>query len=125
LTEAGIGQSTVVGIGGGPIWGMTQKDIIELFQDDPETDSIVLLGEIGGSMEEEAAEFIAAFVKKPVIGIVVGRYAPEGKSLGHAGAIIEGSKGTAKTKIEALSRAGVFVANTPSELAGVIKQRRL
>lgn len=124
LTEAGIGQSTVVGIGGGPIWGLTQQEIIGLFQEDQETDIIVLLGEIGGSMEEEAAEFIATNVTKPVVGLIVGRAAPEGKSLGHAGAIIEGSKGTAKAKIEALSIAGVHIAKTLQEMVQIIKGLR-
>ena len=101
LTEAGIGQSTVLAIGGGPIWGLTQKEVVELFEHDPETDIIVLVGEIGGTMEEEAAEFIAEQVTKPVVAMIVGRAAPKGKSLGHAGAIIEGNRGTAQAKIEA------------------------
>lgn len=124
LTEAGIGQSTVVGIGGGPIWGLTQKDIIELYQEDEETDIIVLLGEIGGNMEIEAAEYIEDNVNKPVISMIVGRAAPAGKSLGHAGAIIEGSKGTVQSKIEALSKAGVHTAKTPKEIVQIIKQIR-
>lgn len=124
LTEAGIGQSAVLAISGGPIWGMTQKDIIELFNEDEETEIIVLLGEIGGSMEEEAAEFIAAHVKKPVVSMIVGRAAPEGKSLGHAGAIIQGSKGTAKSKINALSQAGVKIAKSPQEIVQIVKNIR-
>lgn len=124
LTEAGLGQSTVVAIGGGPVWGMTQKDVVRLFQEDPETDLIVLLGEIGGSMEEEAAEFIAQNVTKPVVALIVGRAAPTGKSLGHAGAIIEGSRGTADTKIAALTRAGARVARTPQELVAIIRDLR-
>lgn len=124
LTEAGIGQSTVVAISGGPIWGLTQKDIIELFQQDEETDIIVLLGEIGGSMEEEAAEFIADHVDKPVVSMIVGRAAPAGKSLGHAGAIIQGSKGTARSKIEMLSRAGAQIARTPQEIVKLIREIR-
>ena len=124
LTENGIGQSTVIAISGGPIWGLTQTDAIELFQQDEETDIIVLLGEIGGSMEEEAAEFIAAHVNKPVISMIVGRAAPEGKSLGHAGAIIQGSKGTAKSKIETLLAAGVHIAKNPEEIVELIKKIR-
>lgn len=124
LTEAVIGQSTVVALGGGPIWGLTQRDIIALYQEDDETDIIVLLGEIGGSSEEEAAEFIASHVTKPVVSMIVGRAAPEGKSLGHAGAIIEGSKGTAKSKNEALAKAGVHTARTPQEIVEIIKRIR-
>ncbi len=124
LSEAGIGQSTVLAIGGGPVWGFTQRDAVELFQQDDETDVIVLLGEIGGSMEEEAADFISKHVTKPVVSLIVGRAAPAGKSLGHAGAIIEGSRGTAASKIEALERAGVRTAKTPQELAKLIKQVR-
>lgn len=124
LTEAGIGQSTVLAIGGGPVWGMTQRDAVEMFQDDPETDVIVVLGEIGGSMEEEAALLIAERVTKPVVSLIVGRAAPEGRSLGHAGAIIEGSRGTAQSKIEALSRAGARIARTPQEMVQLITEIR-
>ncbi len=124
LSEAGIGQSTVLAIGGGPVWGFTQRDAVELFQQDDETDVIVLLGEIGGSMEEEAADFISKHVTKPVVSLIVGRAAPAGKSLGHAGAIIEGSRGTAASKIEALEHAGVRTAKTPQELVELIKQVR-
>lgn len=124
LTEAGIGQSTVAAIGGGPVWGLTQRDIVELYMQDPETDTIVLLGEIGGSMEEEAAEYIRQHGTKPVISLIVGRAAPEGKSLGHAGAIIEGSKGTAASKIEALSAAGVHTARTPQQMVQIIRNLR-
>lgn len=124
LSEEGIGQSTIVALGGGPIWGLTQKDIIAMYQEDDETDIIVLLGEIGGSSEEEAAEFIASYVTKPVISMIVGRAAPEGKSLGHAGAIIEGSKGTAESKNRALAEAGVRTARTPQQIAQIIRQIR-
>jgi len=110
MTENGIGQSTVVAIGGGPFWGLTQLDIIKLFQEDDETKIIVLLGEIGGTMEEETAKFIKKEVDKPVISLIVGSSAPKGKSLGHAGAIIEGDLGTAKSKINALREAGVYIA---------------
>lgn len=124
LTEAGLGQSTVVAIGGGPIWGLTQREALALFQEDEETDIIVLLGEIGGSMEEEAAAFIARRVTKPVVAMIVGRAAPPGRSLGHAGAIIEGSRGTAQAKIEALSQAGAHIARTPQEIVRVINKLR-
>jgi succinyl-CoA synthetase alpha subunit len=124
LTEAGIGQSTVVGIGGGPIWGLSQTEILGLFQEDPQTELIVLVGEIGGTMEQEAAAYIADNVEKPVVSIIVGRAAPRGKSLGHAGAIIEGAQGTADAKIEALTAAGVHMARTPHEIVDLIKQLR-
>lgn len=122
LTDAGIGQSTVVALGGGPIWGMNQRDAVELFNDDPETEIIVLLGEIGGSTEIVAAEYIAKAVKKPVVSLIVGRSAPEGKSLGHAGAIIRGNKGTAASKIEALEKAGVHVALSPAQVVDIIRK---
>jgi len=124
LTNAGIGQSTVVSIGGGPFWGLTQKEVIKLYQEDEETKEIILLGEIGGRMEEKAAEFISCYVDKPIISLVVGKSAPKGKSLGHAGAIIEGTKGTVQSKIEALSKAGSYIANTPKEIVQIIKQIR-
>jgi succinyl-CoA synthetase alpha subunit len=124
LTEAGIGQSTVIALGGGPLWGLTQRDAVRLFQEDPETEVILLLGEIGGTTEEEAAEFIAQSVTKPVVALIVGRAAPEGKSLGHAGAIIQGNRGTAQSKITALSRAGAKIATTPKEAAQIIKEIR-
>lgn len=116
LTDAGIGQSTVASIGGGPLWGFSQKDAVELFEKDPDTDVIVLLGEIGGNQEERAAEYIAKYVKKPVVSLIVGRNAPQGKSLGHAGAIVSGNVGTAATKISALTNAGVIVVNNPADL---------
>jgi len=124
LTEYGLGQSTVVGIGGGPIWGLSQTEVLRRFQEDPETEFIVFVGEIGGTMEQEAADFIAHHVDKPVVGIIVGRAAPEGKSLGHAGAIIEGSQGTAEAKIEALTAAGVRMVRTPREIATAISEIR-
>jgi succinyl-CoA synthetase alpha subunit len=122
LTDAGIGQSTVIALGGGPIWGMTQRDAVELFNADEETRVIVLLGEIGGSTEIAAAEYVAARVKKPVVSLIVGRSAPEGKSLGHAGAIIQGSRGTAQSKIEALAAAGVKIASSPTEVVRLVKE---
>ena len=122
LTENEIGQSTVVAIGGGPFWGSTQLDILELFQEDDETNIIVLLGEIGGTMEEEAAKFIKEKVNKPVISLIVGKSAPKGKSLGHAGAIIEGNLGTAKSKINALRKAGAYIANNPEDIGELVNK---
>lgn len=122
LTENGIGQSTVVAIGGGPFWGSTQLNILELFQDDDDTEIIVLLGEIGGTMEIEAAKFIKEKVNKPVISLIVGKSAPQGKSLGHAGAIIEGNLGTAESKIDALREAGAYIANNHMEIVKLIKK---
>lgn len=121
LSDAGIGQSTVVGIGGGPSFGFTQRDAVELYQKDEETKVIVLLGEIGGSLEEDAAAYIKEHVTKPVVALIVGRNAPKGKSLGHAGAIISGNFGTATTKINALRDAGVTVVSTPVELAEAVR----
>lgn len=121
LTDAGIGQSTVVGIGGGPCFGFTQRDAIALYEKDPETKVIVLLGEIGGGLEEEAAEYIKCHVTKPVAALIVGRNAPAGKSLGHAGAIISSNFGTAESKIRALKGAGVKVVSTPAELAETVR----
>lgn len=122
LSDAGIGQSTVVAIGGGPLWGFTQKDAVKLYSEDPETDVIVLLGEIGGSSEEDAAAWIKDNCKKPVVSLIVGRNAPAGKSLGHAGAIVSGNVGTAKTKIDALTGAGVHVVYSPRELAAKVAE---
>lgn len=121
LTEAGIGQSCVTAIGGGPLWGFTQKDAVALYEKDPDTDVIVLLGEIGGGSEEEAAAYIGAHVTKPVVSLIVGRHAPQGKSLGHAGAIVSGNVGTAETKIAALRDAGVHVVKDPAELVETIR----
>lgn len=120
LTEAHIGQSSVVGIGGGPCFGFTQRDAVECYEDDPDTKIIVLLGEIGGKLEEQAAQYIKQNVTKPVIALIVGRNAPRGKSLGHAGAIISGDYGTADSKIHALKDAGVIVVSTPQELADTV-----
>ena len=122
LTEAGIGQSTVVGIGGGPLWGTTQEEVLRMFQEDPETDVVVLLGEVGGSMEYDAASVIEKHVTKPVVTLIVGRAAPRGKQMGHAGAIVEGDRGTAASKIEALRMAGAHIARSPSEIPDIIQR---
>ena len=125
LTQLGIGQSTCIGIGGDPIIGTSFLDAIKFFNDDPDTHAVILIGEIGGNAEERAAEFIKAHVKKPVVGFIAGQTAPPGRRMGHAGAIISGSKGTAQAKMEALSAAGVHVVNNPTEagekMAEIIK----
>jgi len=117
-----IGFSTAVGIGGDPVIGTTHIDCLQAFQDDPETEAIVMIGEIGGDAEERAAEYIKAHVTKPVVGYVAGFTAPEGKTMGHAGAIVSGSSGTAQAKKEALEAAGVKVGKTPSETASLMRE---
>jgi succinyl-CoA synthetase alpha subunit len=117
-----IGFSTCVGIGGDPVIGTTHIDCLQAFQDDPETEAIVMIGEIGGDAEERAADFIKANVTKPVVGYVAGFTAPEGKTMGHAGAIVSGSAGTAQAKKEALEAAGVRVGKTPSETARLMRE---
>jgi succinyl-CoA synthetase alpha subunit len=117
-----IGFSTCVGIGGDPVIGTTHIDCLQAFQDDPETEAIVMIGEIGGDAEERAADFIQANVTKPVVGYVAGFTAPEGKTMGHAGAIVSGSAGTAQAKKEALEAAGVKVGKTPSETARLMRE---
>src|SRR5256714_6428829 len=116
-----IGFSTAVGIGGDPVIGTTHIDCLRAFQEDPETDAIVMIGEIGGDAEERAGAFIEQHVTKPVVGYVAGFTAPEGKTMGHAGAIISGSSGTAQAKKEALEKAGVRVGKTPSETAALVR----
>jgi succinyl-CoA synthetase alpha subunit len=120
LTQRGIGQSTAVGIGGDPINGTSFVDVLRLFEDDPETRQVVMIGEIGGTDEEKAAEFIAAEMTKPVTAFIAGQTAPAGKRMGHAGAIISGGKGTAADKIHALEAAGVRVARHPGEIAELV-----
>jgi succinyl-CoA synthetase alpha subunit len=122
ITRAGMGQSTCLGIGGDPVVGMDFADVLQMFEDDSETDAMVMIGEIGGNAEEKAAEFIAERIQKPVIAYIAGVTAPPGKRMGHAGAIIEGESGTAKSKIKALETAGVQVASRPSEIAEFIKE---
>jgi succinyl-CoA synthetase alpha subunit len=117
LAQRGFGNSSIVGIGGDPVPGSSFIDIIRLFQDDPETELIVMSGEIGGSAEEEAAEFIAEHVTKPVLGYIAGLTAPPGKTMGHAGAIVSGSSGGAQAKIDALESRGVRVGRTPTQVA--------
>ncbi|KZX14109.1 succinate--CoA ligase subunit alpha [Methanobrevibacter filiformis] len=120
LTRAGIGQSTCVGIGGDPIIGTDYASILNRFEKDPLTDQIVMIGEIGGNAEEQAAEFIKEHISKPVISYIAGRTAPPGKRMGHAGAIIEGDAGTADSKMKALRSAGAHVASRPSEIVEII-----
>jgi len=122
-TRAGLGQSTCVGIGGDPIHGLNFIDVLRRFQADEQTQGIIMVGEIGGSEEEEAAEYIAAHVTKPVIGYIAGMTAPPGKRMGHAGAIVTGGKGTAQGKIAALKQAGVDVVDSPTEMGERIKAR--
>ena len=117
-----FGFTTAVGIGGDPIIGTTHIDCLRAFQDDPETKAIVMIGEIGGDAEERAAQFIKEYVTKPVVGYVAGFTAPEGKTMGHAGAIVSGSSGTAAAKKEALEVVGVAVGKTPSETANLMRK---
>ena len=122
LTGAGIGQSTCIGIGGDPIIGTNFVDVLEMFEKDPETEAVVMIGEIGGTDEQEAASFIQHGMSKPVIGFIAGRTAPPGKRMGHAGAIISGGGGTAQEKIQALNTVGVPVAKIPSEIPELVSR---
>ena len=121
LTRINIGQSTCIGIGGDPVPGMSFIDVLERFQLDSQTEAIVMIGEIGGSAEEEAAEYIKKHVSKPVVSYIAGVTAPPGKKMGHAGAIVSGNKGTASAKIEALTKAGVNVVKNPTKIGQAIK----
>ena len=123
LSSRGLGQSTCIGIGGDPINGLSHTDCARLFNDDPNTDAFVLIGEIGGTGEEEAAEWIKANCKKPVAAFIAGATAPPGRRMGHAGAIVSGGKGTAQGKIEAIEAAGIEVAATPADMADALLRR--
>jgi succinyl-CoA synthetase alpha subunit len=123
LTEAGLGQSTAVGVGGDPVVGLYFEDLLQMFQDDPDTDSIAMIGEIGGDAEERAAQFIKEHVTKPVAVFISGRQAPPGKQMGHAGAIISGSSGSAASKIAAFEAVGVPVANETREIPELLKKQ--
>jgi succinyl-CoA synthetase alpha subunit len=123
LTRAGIGQSTCVGIGGDPVIGTTFIDCLRAFQDDPETDAIVMIGEIGGTDEQKAAAFVKAKVTKPVVGFIAGQTAPKGRRMGHAGAIISGSSGTAEEKLAAFEEAGIGIMRRPADVVQLLKQR--
>jgi succinyl-CoA synthetase alpha subunit len=120
VTEAGYGQSTCIGIGGDPINGTSHTDAVRLFNDDPDTEAIIMIGEIGGTAEEEACQFIKDNVKKPVAGFIAGATAPPGRRMGHAGAIVSGGTGTAEAKIAAMEEAGIAVAPTPSDIANAL-----
>src|SRR6478672_9786409 len=120
LTTRGIGQSTAIGIGGDPIIGTNFLDALELFNRDPQTDAVVMIGEIGGTAEETAAEYVKAHMRKPVVGFIAGQTAPPGRRMGHAGAIISGGKGTASEKIKAMETAGIRVAKTPADIGDTV-----
>ena len=124
LTVKGMGQSTAIGVGGDPVVGLYYKELLTMFENDPDTDSIALIGEIGGDAEEQAAEFIKEHITKPVAVFIAGQSAPPGKQMGHAGAIISSSGGTAAEKIKAFEAAGVPVAKEPSEIPGLLKRKR-
>src|SRR5262249_10925025 len=120
LTQRGIGQSTCVGIGGDPINGTNFIDVLHMFEDDPQTDKVVLIGEIGGDAEQRAAEFLRDHMTKPVVAFIAGKAAPEGRTMGHAGALVEGGRGTYKEKVEALQAVNVKVAENPEQIPDLL-----
>jgi len=122
LSRAGLGQTTCLGIGGDPVIGLPTPDAVKLLNEDPATEVIVIVGEIGGAAEEKAAEYMRAFGKKPAVAFIAGRSAPEGKRMGHAGAIVSGNQGTAESKVRAFEAAGIPVANAPSEIPALVKK---
>jgi succinyl-CoA synthetase alpha subunit len=122
LTALGIGQSTCIGIGGDPIVGTDFVDVLAMFEDDPRTEAVVMIGEIGGTAEERAAEWIKARASKPVVAFIAGQTAPPGRRMGHAGAIVAGGKGTAAEKVRALEAAGIRVAETPADIGATVER---
>lgn len=122
LTAKGMGQSSAIGMGGDPVTGLYFRELLEMLQDDPETDAIVMIGEIGGNAEEQAAEYIKKHITKPVVGFIAGQSAPPGKQMGHAGAIISGSSGSASDKIAAMEAAGIKIAKEPSDIPDMLKK---
>jgi succinyl-CoA synthetase alpha subunit len=122
LTELGIGQSSAVGIGGDPVNGLKHVDVMKLFNDDPDTDAVIMIGEIGGTAEQEAAAWIKQNFKKPVVGFIAGQTAPPGRRMGHAGAIIAGGQGTAAEKMDALTKAGVHVVKSPADMGAKMRE---